>query len=279
MATEPNETKHTHSHMKKLILILAVAFGFAAGANAQEVKTVPSPGFGIVDHGTSADVTSWEEACQITDAVERGTCTVTVGYQSDYFPVQFIQDGKVLKTVDSLSGSVMVEGVKYKILPHGVMKYVIEVRNPRGATFMVNRTLPASEDDTMSYEYDEEEVIIQDYRTPKKVEVDSVEVLPPKLPDPEFDLISVEYALTDDTLETPVRVISLGQDGGHFTRDVNPFHTGFRVNMETGQMMVGAQIEVTPSSIIPGETTYRVKIIKANGKSIKRKIIVLTDKP
>lgn len=265
--------------MKKLILILAVAFGFAAGANAQEVKTVPSPGFGIVDHGTSADVTSWEEACQITDAVERGTCTVTVGYQSDYFPVQFIQDGKVLKTVDSLSGSVMVEGVKYKILPHGVMKYVIEVRNPRGATFMVNRTLPASEDDTMSYEYDEEEVIIQDYRTPKKVEVDSVEVLPPKLPDPEFDLISVEYALTDDTLETPVRVISLGQDGGHFTRDVNPFHTGFRVNMETGQMMVGAQIEVTPSSIIPGETTYRVKIIKANGKSIKRKIIVLTDKP
>jgi hypothetical protein len=260
--------------MKQLILILAASFGFFAGAAAQDFSDPRN----MVDPGTSAEVSAWQEECQITAAVESGTCAVTVGYQSDYFPVKFIQDGKVLKTIDSLSGPVKVEGVKYEILPHGVMKYVLEIRNPRGGTFIVNNDMEASEDGTVSYEDEEEEVIIQDYRTPKKVEVDSVEVLPPKLPDPDFDLISIEYVYTDELPETPVRVISLGQDGRSFTRNVNRFYTGFRVD-DKGNVMVGVEVMATPYMVSPGETIYRVKLIMADGKRIKRKIVVLTDQP
>jgi hypothetical protein len=267
MATEPNETKHTHSHMKKLILILAVAFGLASGANAQEVVTVPSPGFGIVDHGTSADVASWEEACQITDAVESGTCTITVGYKSDYSPVRFIQDGKVLKTVDSLSGSVKVEGVKYKILPHGVMKYVIEVRNPRGVTYLVSR------EDSLASEDDEEEFleVIDNQRTPTPT-VDSVEVLPeePKLPEPDFYLVSIEVE-ADKIPQNPDWVVSYTPDGRSFTKKVKGF-VGVGIGRGNQKMMVGISADMTPYSVEPGERLYKGALIMPNGKKIKIKV-------
>lgn len=120
-------------------MVLIAAFGFAASANAQDLSDPRN----MLDPGTSAEVSAWQEECRRTDNVEPGTCLVTVGYQSDYFPVLFIQDGEILERVDSpeagASGFEAVQGVKYENLPGGGMKYVLEIRNPRGGTFIVTK--------------------------------------------------------------------------------------------------------------------------------------------
>lgn len=125
--------------MKKYILFFAAAFGFAAGANAQDLSDPRN----MLDTGTSAEVSAWQEECRRTDAIEPGTCIVTVGYKSDCFPVLFIQNGEVLERVDSpeagASGFEAVQGVKYENLPGGGMKYVLEIRNPRGGTFIMTK--------------------------------------------------------------------------------------------------------------------------------------------
>ncbi len=94
----------------------------------------------MVVPGSSAEISAWQEECRKTDNVAAGTCIVTVGYQSDYFPVEFIQNGKVLERVKSAEagaiGFEVVPGVKYDALPNGGMKYMLEIRNPRGATFI-----------------------------------------------------------------------------------------------------------------------------------------------
>lgn len=128
--------------MKKYCtLIFAMIFGFVATTNAQstEVSHVED-GFGLPVEGSSAEIRAWQEECHRTDNVESGTCTVTVRYTSDYFPVQFIQNGKVLETVSSAEAGAIgfeaVQGVQYDPLPHGGMKYMLEIRNSRGATFI-----------------------------------------------------------------------------------------------------------------------------------------------
>lgn len=276
MATEPNETKHTNSHMKKLILIFAAAFGFAYGVSAQDTSDTRN----MLDIGTSAEISAWELRCEITDAVESGTCAVIVRYQSDYFPVRFIQDGKVLKTTNSPSDSVKVEGVKYEMLPRGGMKYIIEVRNPRGATFLVNRKAPKDSEDEEMTLYNKEEVldIVDNLRTPTPA-VDSVEVLPeePKLPDPEFYLVSIEVD-ANKIPEHPAWVVSYTPDGRSFTRSVN-IPGGVGINQDNYKMMVGILARMTPYSVEPGERLYKGALIMRNGKKIKIRVRQPIDQP
>jgi len=127
----------------KLFFVFAMIFGFTATTFAQEVSKEPvGLNFNNVT-GTSTEISAWQEECRRTDNVTSGTCIVTVGYKSDSFPVRFIQNGKVLEQVDSAeagaSGFEAVQGVEYYALPNGGMEYMLEIRNPRGGTFIFKR--------------------------------------------------------------------------------------------------------------------------------------------
>lgn len=122
---------------KQFFLVFAAIFGFAASsASSQDLS---DPRNKIVE-GSSAEIQAWQEECRRTDNIEEGTCIVTVKYQSDIFPVLFIQNGVVLERVDSAeaggTGFEAVQGVRYDPLPNGGMKYMLEIRNPLGATFI-----------------------------------------------------------------------------------------------------------------------------------------------
>lgn len=124
----------------KFFFILVMTFGFMTTCNAQEVSKEPI-GLNFYNvPGSSAEISAWQEECRRTDNVTSGTCIVTVGYKSDSFPVIFIQNGKVLERVDSAeagaSGFEAIQGVEYEALPNGGMKYMLEIRNPRGGTFI-----------------------------------------------------------------------------------------------------------------------------------------------
>jgi hypothetical protein len=122
--------------MKKLVLIFAMTFGFVASY----AQTTPPDGFGLPVPGESAEVSAWEEECKFSGDGE--TCTVSVRYTSDVYPVEFIQNGKVLETVytkEAEIGLQVVEGVKYEKLPHGGYSFVLEVKNPRGRTYLIKR--------------------------------------------------------------------------------------------------------------------------------------------
>ena len=120
--------------MNKLFPVFVAIFGFATVTSAQ-MNTV-----NMVVPGTSVEVTGYEDECSLF-GTDDYTCTVTIRYQSDVFPVEFIQNGKVLEAVyeaDSASiGFEAIQGVRYKRLPNGGMHYMLEIRNPRGGTFLI----------------------------------------------------------------------------------------------------------------------------------------------
>ncbi len=112
-----------------------------SNANAQDTtgtKPTPPPGFGMAVSGTSVEVVGWEEKCRDLET-STGLCTITVHYQTDVFPVYFIQGRDTLEYItqfDSATGSEAVQGVKYTLLPSGAPTYLLEMRNPIGGTFI-----------------------------------------------------------------------------------------------------------------------------------------------
>ncbi|MDQ5901522.1 MAG: hypothetical protein QG580_237 [Patescibacteria group bacterium] len=125
--------------MKKFLSIFTITFGLVAGVNAQS-ETRPPDGFGLPVPGSSAEVSAWEEACKFNTDGE--TCTVTIRYTSDTYPLEFIQGDKVLDVVydkDAEIGFQVVEGVVYEKLPGGGYSYVLEIKNPRGRTYIMKR--------------------------------------------------------------------------------------------------------------------------------------------
>jgi hypothetical protein len=123
--------------MKNLFLFAAI-FGFVATVHAQ---TVPYDGFGLPVTGSAPDTAgTWIDECRFN--LDGETCVVTIKYASDVYPVEFLQDDKVLEAVhekESYIGFQVVEGVKFEKLPNGGYSYVIEVRNPRGRLYLGRR--------------------------------------------------------------------------------------------------------------------------------------------
>ena len=124
--------------MKKLILTF-VLFGSMTLSNAQ-VAHVPV-GYGVPVHGTSVEIRGVKEECPFPGKEEtEGICTVSIFYDTDIFPVHFIQGNdtlEVITTSDSATGLEAIQGVHYTTLPNGSQTYILEVRNSRGGRFIM----------------------------------------------------------------------------------------------------------------------------------------------
>lgn len=270
--------------MKKLILILAAAFGSVASANAQ--KNVDSHGWSEIEY--EGDTLFLREKSP-------GKLVIKTDKWSEdmNFPVHIgnFQDGNlhVLEVLESQSSDLFAE-VVISLQPKslsvaGVRAYEFIILDSDGCRtrwwvkeYLANKDAVAFHNEMMSY--DEEEVLdlVDDMRTLTPA-VDSVEVLPeePKLPDPEFYLVSIE-ADANKIPEHPAWVVSYTPDGRSFTRSVN-FPGGVGVSQDNYKMMVGILARMTPYSVEPGERLYKGALIMRNGKKIKIKVRQPIDQP
>lgn len=118
-------------------MIFAMTFGFVAVSTAQAPLKEPV-GLNFYNiPGSSVEVRSVEEHCKVS--ADEGTCTMSIRYQSEVFPMYFIQGTDTLEKVmsaDSSIGFEAIQGVKYKVLPNGGLRYMLEIRNPRGGTYI-----------------------------------------------------------------------------------------------------------------------------------------------
>lgn len=121
--------------MKKFIFILPILVAFTVKAQTEDIGlNMPVP-------ERSPEVFSHDHICRTYPT--EGVCEVVIRCKSDVFPIQFIQNNVVLRTIPSIDsipdGLAVIKNVKYKELPHGFY-YQLDVKNSVGrTTLMIQR--------------------------------------------------------------------------------------------------------------------------------------------
>lgn len=109
--------------MNKIILALVSLMTMTFPVLAQEVASNDSLNMAVEER--SPEVFSHDALCSVS--VENKTCEVTIRFQSDTYPVEFINGGKTLLRLEAPPEGpiVVVSGIKFKRLP--TKKWVREI--------------------------------------------------------------------------------------------------------------------------------------------------------